>query len=135
MTYEEFKNYAYGRDFDKFEEYQRIIQDLNELYGETNDFVFFYPRNVWNEKETELILFLNDGYVTVKKGEKNYQYEQFRCKVLSKSLTKDPYEYNEQQLTVKFDNGKELLFNSTLDTNKAWLSKYSRSIIDLYKAI
>ncbi|MED3586549.1 DUF3908 family protein [Bacillus cereus] len=135
MTYEEFKNYAYGRDFDKFEEYQRIIKDLAELYGETNESVFFYPRNVWREEETELIFFFNDGYLTVEKVKEDYQYEHVKCKVLSKTLTKSQYEYNEHKLKVKFDNGREFFFSSTEDTNKHWVSKYSKSIIDLYKVI
>lgn len=136
MTYDKFKKLAYGLDFDeKSGEYQMVIEELEGLYKEAFEIVYFYPKNVWNEKETELIFFLNDGYLTVKKEKENFQYEQFRCKVISKSLIKDYYEYNEQQLTVKFDNGKELIFNSTLDTNKHWVSKYSRSIIELYKAI
>ncbi|EDZ49449.1 hypothetical protein [Bacillus thuringiensis] len=54
---------------------------------------------------------------------------------MSKSLTKKLYEYNEHQLKVKFDNGKEFFLSSTKDSNKHWVSKYSKSIIDLYKAI
>ncbi|WP_242292663.1 hypothetical protein [Bacillus cereus group sp. BfR-BA-01441] len=135
MTYEEFKNYAYGRDFDEYAEYQRIIKDLAELYEEKFELVFFYPRNVWNKEKTELIFFLNDGYLTVEKVKEDYQYEHVKGKVLSKSLTKKLYEYNEHQLKVKFDNGEELFFSSTKDSNKHWVSKYSKSIIDLYKAI
>ncbi|MEB9437425.1 hypothetical protein [Bacillus cereus] len=136
MTYERFKKLAHGLDFDeKSDEYLMVIEELEKLYENAFEIVYFYPKNVWNEKETELIFFLNDGYLTVKKEKENYQYEQFRCKVVSKSLVKDYYEYNEQQLTIKFDNGKEFFFSSTEDTNKHWVSKYSKSIIDLYKAI
>lgn len=135
MTYDEFKELAKRRELNDFIGYQKIIKDLSELYDETKDFVFFYPRNVWNNEETELIFFLKDGYLTVKKINEDYQYKQFKCKVLSKSLIKNEYEYNEHQLKLKFDNGIELFFSSTQDTNKSWVPLYSRSIINLYKSI
>jgi len=135
MTYEQFKENARGRNFSDSSVYLRIIKDLNELYDETKDFVFFYPRNLWNNEEIELIFFLKDGYLTIKKIKEDYQYKQFKCKVLSKSLIKNQYEYNEYQLKLKFDNGKKLFFSSTLDSNKSWASTYSQSIINLYKTI
>ncbi|HDR3890316.1 TPA: hypothetical protein QCO65_004834 [Bacillus cereus] len=65
----------------------------------------------------------------------NYLYEQFKCKLLSKSLTKGKYEHGEHLLKLNFDNGKELFFSSTIDANEYWGVVYTRAIIDLYKVM
>ncbi|MGE7864547.1 DUF3908 family protein [Bacillus mobilis] len=135
MTYAEFKETVKKREVDRFEEYGRIIEDLSVLYDEEKDFVFFYPRNLWNKVETDFTFFLQDGYVTIQKVGENYQYKHYKCKLLSKELTKARYEYKDHTLKLKFDNGIELFFSSETDSNEAWTIHYSRSIIDLYKVI
>lgn len=135
MTYAYFKETVKKRELQAYEEYGKIIADLSKIYNEAKDFIFFYPKNLWNGGETELIFFLKDGYLTVEKENNNYKYEQINCKLLSKSLTKGNYEHDEYLLKLNFDNGKELIFSSKLDANEAWQKDYTKSIIDLYKTI
>lgn len=67
ITYDEFKEKAEARELNNSDGYKRIIEDLSEFYDEAKDFIFFYPRNLYNNEETEFIFFLKDGYLTVKK--------------------------------------------------------------------
>jgi hypothetical protein len=135
MTYAEFKETVKKREIQGFDEYGKIIADLNNIYNEAEDFIFFYPKNLWNGNKTELIFFLKDGYLTVEKEKNSYQYNHFNCKLLSKSLTKGNYKHNEHILKLNFDNGREFFFSNALDANEYWLEHYTESIIDLYKTI
>ncbi|MGG3502860.1 hypothetical protein [Bacillus anthracis] len=135
ITYTEFKERVKSREIAEFEECRIFMDDLSSLYDEEKDFVFFYPRNLFNDMETDFTFFLQDGYVTIQKKGENYQYKHYKCKLLSKELTKGRYENNDHTLKLKFDNGIELFFSSETDSNEAWTRYYSRSIIDLYKLI
>ncbi|MGN4512062.1 DUF3908 family protein [Bacillus cereus group sp. MYBK242-2] len=134
LTYEEFKEKVSSRD-SGFGDYGKIINDLSKLYNETEDFIFFYPRNLFNDKETRLIFFLKDGYLTIERVNEKIQYEQYKSKLLSKSLITDKYQYNEHLLKLRFDNGTEFIFSSTGDSDEYQVEYYTRAILDLYKII
>jgi Protein of unknown function (DUF3908) len=136
LTYEEFKQYVEQRWFDDNRSFLSILNDLSEFYDVENDFKYFYPRNVFNGKPTELIIFLNDGYLVVTKdNEQNYKYQEFNCKVSSKTLINTRYVNYNHELKIVFDNGNELIFNSLEDSSPNWSEEYARAIRELYKII
>ncbi|WP_142344947.1 DUF3908 family protein [Bacillus toyonensis] len=134
ITYTEFKERIRARDLNGFDVYKRIVEDLSELYDENADFVF-YPKNLVNEKETELFFFFKGGYLTIKKEDNNLQYEQINCKLVSKLITISKYKHDEHLLKLEYDNGRELSFSSKADANAEWVEEYTKSIINLYKNI
>lgn len=134
MTYSYFKEKVSSRD-SGFAEYEKIINDLSKIYNETEDFIFFYPKNVFNNKETRLIFFLKDGYLTIERINEKIQYEQYNCKLSSKALITDKSENNEHLLKLSFDNGTEFIFSSTNDSDDNQVKYYTRAILDLYKII
>ncbi|PES17529.1 hypothetical protein CN501_08290 [Bacillus cereus] len=135
ITYNQFKESTQKREFDDHKQYLRLQKELREFYDEGKDFLFFYPRNLFNKKETEFIIFLKDGFVIVNKVENGYRYEQFYCKLVSKALVRSKFNNLDHQLNLTFDNGKELIFNSLEDSNHDWIDDYSISIKELYKII
>ncbi|MFH4333873.1 hypothetical protein WAJ64_23495, partial [Acinetobacter baumannii] len=72
---------------------------------------------------------------TIERVNEKIQYEQYKSKLLSKSLITDKYQYNEHLLKLRFDNGTEFIFSSTGDSDEYQVEYYTRAILDLYKII
>lgn len=67
FSYSEFKDYVQKREFEDFRSLQLVIKNLEEFYEPEKDFKFFYPKNIFNSKELELLIFFVDGYLSIKK--------------------------------------------------------------------
>lgn len=135
ITYQEFKEDVQKRILQDHKGFATIIKDLDEFYNSEKDFVFFYPKNLYNNEETELIIVLQNGFLTLKKIEDGYKCEQYYGKVKSKVITVPKFMSNNHELIVEFDNGPELIFNSFKDSNSDWVDEYSKTIKELYKII
>lgn len=134
FSYSEFKDYVQKREFEDFRSLQLVIKNLEEFYEPEKDFKFFYPKNIFNSKELELLIFFVDGYLSIKKdSNRNWDFEHFRSKVICKKLltTKEL----QQELRISFENGNEIILNNLLDSNFNWEVEYSTALKDLYKII
>lgn len=135
LSYTEFKELVRQREFNNFSSLNMIVNNLKEFYNE-EEFKFFYPKNIYNDKETELIVFLSAGYIKIKlDSDKNFVFEHCYSKVISKTLKASRYISGNHELRVMFDNGQELVFNNLEDSNSNWEDSYSESIRELYKVI
>ncbi|WP_066320912.1 DUF3908 family protein [Bacillus sp. FJAT-29814] len=133
LALDEFIKYVQNREFNNFRLYSSVINHLKNYYKE-DEFKFFYPRNIFNDKQTELLFFLKNGYLEVTMDENSkIQIKQFYCKVVNKMLILPQYEYSEHELKISFDNGNELLFKSVEDSNEDWKPDYNAVIKDLYR--
>ncbi|ACO25915.1 DUF3908 family protein [Bacillus cereus] len=135
MTYAQFVESTKKREFEEYHQFLRLQKELEELYDVEKDFVFFYPKNLFNNKELEFIIFLEDGFLIIENAKNGYRYEQFYCELVSKSLVRDDFNNSNQQLKLVFDNGKELMLNSLADSNQNWINEYASAIKELYKII
>ncbi|MGG0305966.1 hypothetical protein ABEY43_07410, partial [Priestia megaterium] len=57
-TFGEFKEEVKNRNFFGRQKYVSIVEDIQKLYDEST-IKFFYPKNLTNDKEKELYIFLN----------------------------------------------------------------------------
>jgi Protein of unknown function (DUF3908) len=135
LTYKDFKKEVKDWGYND-KSYSIMIRDVDEFYDE-NSIKFFYPKNVNNEKPTELIFFLENGLLTVKRDEEKneYIYEQLYCEIKSKTLKTTRFKNGNHTLEIEFNNGKKLIFNNLDDSNSYFESEYSQIIRELYKAI
>lgn len=135
LTFDEFKQFVEKREFKEFRLYSKVINQLSNFYND-KDFKFFYPRNVYNNKETELIFFLNDSYLEVKIDTQSIiTLNQYYCKVVNKALVIPGYEHGEYELRILLDNGTDLKMKSIDDSNDDWSSEYNKALKELYKLI
>ncbi|MEH7438175.1 DUF3908 family protein [Neobacillus drentensis] len=135
LNYNEFKEYVRQRELNNYRSYLEVINNINEFYDE-KDFKFFYPRNVFNDQETELLIFFKDGYVSIRPDiDQKWVYEHHYGKVISKSLVASRYTADIHELTITFENGKKVVLDSRDDSNPDWLSDYSKVIRELFKLI
>lgn len=135
LKFDEFKEYVQKREFREFKLYSKVINQLNTFYNE-KDFKFFYPRNVFNDKEKELIFFLNDGYIEATVDVQSIiTIKQYYCKVVNKTLVIPANEHEKHELRILFNNGKELIINSLEDSIYDWITEYNKSVKELYKLI
>ncbi|MEM5649598.1 hypothetical protein AAHB57_17550 [Bacillus cereus] len=135
ITYAEFKEYNKNREFSEYSEFVKLIKELEELYDVEEDFKFFYPKNVFNQNQWEIIIFLKDGFLTIKESKIGFRYEQFHCKLVSKFLYKSDHDSSDQHLKLVFDNEKELILQSLADSNTYWVKEYAKVIREIYKTI
>ena len=137
VDYQEFKQHVKNREFQYFKSYATIIKTIDEFYDE-NDMKFFYPKNLFNDKQTEFIIFLENGLLIIKhepEEEQQFRYEHYYCKVTSKTLLNTRNDYGNQQLLISFDNGKEIKLHNLEDSNDNWEHDYKTFIRELYKLI
>lgn len=113
--------------------HKKFLLHLNEFYKE-DCFTSVYPKNFSNDEPDELIVFLKDGYIKVCKGEEDQVvYAHKYCKVVEKVLVTRKHNNARQVLTLTYDNGDVLEFNSEVDSNSDLDEVYSKAIRELYK--
>jgi hypothetical protein len=135
ITFEEFKKYTQQREYGNFRNYQKIISNLSELYN-VEDFIFFYPKNIQNEKPDEFVFFLNEGYLLVTHDNNGkFVFEHINCKVVRKSLFNTSNTRSKFELKLIFDNGHEMILNDLEDSNADWVDEYSNAIKEIYKIV
>jgi hypothetical protein len=136
INYQEFKEYVSKRQINNFKEFAYVIKNVEEFYDE-KEFKFFYPKNIYNDKQTELLFILENGYFlfTMKDGELNYNYNHYFGKIISKKLECTRHETGNHVLTISYDNGNNLILNNLEDSNSNWEADYSRSIRALFKSV
>ncbi|PEO97011.1 hypothetical protein CN554_14635 [Bacillus wiedmannii] len=135
MTYTQFVESTRKREFEEYHQFLKLQKELEELYDVEKDFVFFYPKNLFNKEKLEFIIFLEGGFLIIENANNGYRYEQFYCKLVSKSLVRSDHNNSDQQLKLVFDNGKELTLKSLADSNQNWIDEYASAIKELYKNI
>lgn len=135
MTYTWFVESTRKREFEEYRQFLKLQQELEELYDVEKDFVVFYPKNLFNKEKLEFIIFLEDGFLIIENAKNGYRYEQFYCKLVSKSLVRSDHNNLDQQLKLVFDNGKELTLKSVADSNQDWIDEYASAIKEIYKTI
>ncbi|MGY6765702.1 hypothetical protein ACW73O_11765 [Faecalibacterium prausnitzii] len=136
ISYAEFKEQVNSREFNNFSNWKSAIQCLEELY-DTDKFVYFYPRNLYNSNPAELIIFLEKGYLIVKRSSKDstFSFEENRCRIISKNFIATKFRNDAQVLNLVYDNGKEITLHNINDSNFDWVEEYTQSIRELYKII
>ena len=135
LNYNSFKEWATKRDFGDFRHlYIEVTRLIDSLYP-NQEFKFFYPRNIWNTKNKEFILFVEDGYIVLNKVDNDYVIQHFVSELKSKTLKTSKYHNVNQQLILEFRNGETLSFHSTKDSSEDWEEEYSEIIRNLYKTI
>lgn len=134
LSFDEFKEFVRKREFNDFRNYLDIIQLVEEFYNE-DQIKLFYPKNVYNNKEKELVFFLEEGYFIVKIVDDKYVIQQQNCRLTSKSLRTYRHHNHEQYVRLEFDNGDLFEFNSLKDSNEKWEYDYSIAIRNIYKNI
>jgi hypothetical protein len=133
-TFEEFKEKVQNRDFFERRKYLSVVEDIQKLYDEST-IKFFYPKNLVNDKQEELYIFFEDGYVLIEADDQlKNKYEHFYCKPVSKSLVTSVHGVDEE-LKIEFNNGQTLVFNGLADSNSDWRAEYMAYIKELYKVI
>lgn len=133
LSFTEFKNYVQQREVSDYRLCAKVLNKLNQLYDEKT-FKFFYPKNIFNDKPTELIIFLQNGYLLVAINDNSITLEQNNCKVVKKVL-KSPALNEFEDLTITFDNGNVLVFHNYEDSNSNWFEEYSIAITEAYKIL
>lgn len=134
LSYTEFKEYVRQREFDNYRTYLPMVNVFNEFYEE-DDIKYFYPINIFNEKPTELLFFLEQGYLVVRFNDNKIILEQYNCKLIKKTLTAPLHNNGEQELKLIYDDGNELTLKNLDDSNENWLDEYTCSIRELYKIL
>ena len=113
--------------------HKSFLFHLNDLYDE-DQFISVYPKNFSNDKLDELIVLLKDGYIKILKGDENQViYTHNYSKVVKKDLITRRNRNERQILTLTYDNGETLEFNSEADSNYDLDEVYSIAIRELYK--
>ncbi|EJR06588.1 hypothetical protein II5_02411 [Bacillus cereus MSX-A1] len=135
ITYAEFVELNAEREFDEYSQFLKLKTELEGLYNVKEDFVFFYPKNLFNQNKWEFIIFLKDGFLTIEESKNGFLYEQFYCKLVSKSLSRHDHNKLDQHLKMVFDNGRELTLKSLADSNGDKVREYAEAIKNLYKLI
>ncbi|WDC90586.1 DUF3908 family protein [Priestia megaterium] len=132
-TFGEFKEEVKNRNFFGRQKYVSIVEDIQKLYDEST-IKFFYPKNLTNDKEKELYIFFQDGYLLIQvDGQPQNKYQHYYCKPVSKTLVTS--EYGVEELKVEFNNSQTLIFNDLADSNSEWRAEYTDYIKELYKII
>ncbi|PFF41891.1 DUF3908 family protein [Bacillus cereus] len=135
ITYANFKAYNKELQFVEHSQFKKLIPELEELYNVEEDFKFFYPKNLFNQNQWEFIIFLKDGFLTITESKNGFRYEQFYCKLVSKSLYRSEHNNSDLHLKLVFDNGAELILQSSADSNSDWIKDYAKAIQEFYKTI
>ncbi|MGB5945327.1 hypothetical protein [Paenisporosarcina sp.] len=139
MTYDDFKTKVNTRTFYALynDGYPRVINFVNDVYGEEN-IKAFYGKNLVNELDVELFFVFEKGILKVSKqknADSDFVYDFMKSKVNKKSLITSRYLSNPHVLTVLFENGEHIVFHNKEDSNYDWASEYSEFILELYKAL
>lgn len=136
LSYDRFKSLVRHGEINNFRNFQWVITNLEEFYQSMEQFLIFYPKNIFNDKETELLFFLKDGFLSLKQTEdERWIYEHSHSKVLSKKLVATRYINGNHELSIVYDNGTVINLNNLEDSNFDWESGYSETIRNLYKTI
>jgi Protein of unknown function (DUF3908) len=102
---------------------------LDAFYCNEKGFLAFYPKNLYNDKDTEFFILLENGFVIIKsaKDEKGgCLCERSYAKITSKNMfiPGNKGGSNSYELTINFDNNQSLVFNSLEDSNQDWNTEY-----------
>lgn len=134
MEFTRFKELVSNRAYN-FYRYSSAINKFGELYNE-EEILYFYPKNIFNEKDVELIFFFKNEVVVVTVDEdRNATFNHCKCKVTNKTLVLPPNEWNKHELSILFDNRDELVLKNLEDSNDDWNREYSQALIELYKVL
>jgi hypothetical protein len=133
ISFEEYKN-KLSIELGDYRSHKILITQIESLYN-VEDFKYFYPKNIFNEKEIELYIFLEDGFVHCTIEEDLDEIHHYYGKPVSKHFTSPANGSKKVLLNVLYDNGKELLFDSREDSDFTWHHNYVKQIRELYKIL
>lgn len=113
-----------------------ILNYLEKLY-EADEFGLIYVRNLYNDREPEIIIFLEKGYliINIDHDKGTFSFEEHRCYLISKRLTASRYKYKPHELKLIFENGNELTLHNINDSNNNWAEEYTDSLLKIYSSL
>lgn len=139
VDYVEIKRYFESRRYseNKAGKYSNMLFKIEE-FVDVNTIKLFYPKNLFvDSKDLEAYLVFEDKILRGKILEdNNIEITALRLKDLTDfkcECTCNPDGYH--RLTMKFQNGETLVFNSVEDTNTSWSHKFEKLIKDLLKLL
>ncbi|MED1205610.1 DUF3908 family protein [Heyndrickxia acidicola] len=135
LTYKEFIDDIESRQFQgAYRTYKQMIKKVNELFSE-DDLLFFYPQNLFNHNQKNFIFITNFGVLTVNQDGDNTHFDIFNSKIASMQLKYPQYAQYGLTLTVSFEIGTNIVFDSMEDSNEDWNENYANSIKELYQVL
>jgi hypothetical protein len=115
--------------------HNRLLQLYDQFYKE-REVKAAYIKNQYSTAAASIYYIFNKkGVIILTYDNNNQVIEEYECKLVSKKLTQTGINTPNYQLTLKFDNDIELIFDSVVDTSLTpdWVEEYADTIIDIYK--
>lgn len=133
MDFEQYKKSILTEDIGDYKSHRRLAKEIESLY-KVEDMKLFYAKNLFNKKEVEIYIFLENGFVHCKLSEGCDEIKHYHCKPVSKHFV-IPNDSEHVTLNVLYDNGEQLVFNSNEDSGHNWYQEYIDHIRALYKIL
>lgn len=139
LTYENFHDWLGNHSFQVISDnykYSYIVSKVDEFLKE-EDIKLFYPRNIFDEKESELILLTDNKFILVKGTDSATSFNIFKLKdVEDFSLQVNSEKgYDNLTLEVLFSRERKITFVSNEDANEHWRSAFVDKIKSIYNVL
>lgn len=141
MNYEEFKERINSNGFGwQSRSYKEVISFISSIYSEEN-ILGFYPKNLVNDKQKGFLYILKGNKIVQALAEVDdndnftFNYEENLSGIHTKELMTSKYPHLDHQLTIKFNNGEEIILHNREDSNMHWSEEYTEYILNIYKSI
>lgn len=133
MNYKEFRNHLNKVTFNSV----HIDDDISSLlkllsqFGFVDEHELFYPQGIFLGKELKLFFFTKKAITVVEIGESSI-ITHYKVEQISNCILTLPDIYS-PALSIKFKDGRELNFNSELDSICNRRSATRKSILNIYE--
>ncbi|ESU31884.1 hypothetical protein G3A_14220 [Bacillus sp. 17376] len=136
-TYSNFKEDLRRRAFEEKNRFYKRVLEVVEDYINPEAITGFYPKNVFNNNEHKEFIFLLENKIVIVhfEREKTYYIRSFDSTVKESSLTIPEFTQEGVLLSLQFENGELIIFNSLDDSNRSWNGTYIELIQAFFKKL